>query len=216
MACTNSCSKVVPSCHYGPAMSDSAFHAIRMPASGRDATLDLGRSAVLATLVASPRSAGRGGFSDDIRARPIRSRAASAHSTRRRSVRSAHAHARALALSRCLTDMPARSRRCTTVVLHYARVTLHPRRRRSTRRRRARYAHRRLRRDTDAHRSAHGVPAHALTLTPLPAKGPGRDPSNAARARAYADATAMTTGVRGASESRSPLEARGSTRSTTP
>lgn len=41
-------------CHWGPAMSDSAFHAIGMPGTGTGASLDVGRAAVLDTLAGSP------------------------------------------------------------------------------------------------------------------------------------------------------------------
>ena len=51
-------------CHHGPAMSDSAFHAIAMPGAGTGATLDTGRAAALATLSASPFRR-QGAFSDD-------------------------------------------------------------------------------------------------------------------------------------------------------
>lgn len=51
-------------CHWGPAMSDSAFHAIGMPGFGEGATLDVGRSAVLTTLAGSPFRR-TGTFSDD-------------------------------------------------------------------------------------------------------------------------------------------------------
>lgn len=51
-------------CHFGPSMSNSAFHAIGMPGTGTDATLDVGRSGVLATLTGSPFRR-QGAFSDD-------------------------------------------------------------------------------------------------------------------------------------------------------
>jgi cytochrome c peroxidase len=51
-------------CHWGPAMSDSAFHAIGMPGAGEGATLDVGRAAVLATLAGSAFRR-TGAFSDD-------------------------------------------------------------------------------------------------------------------------------------------------------
>jgi cytochrome c peroxidase len=51
-------------CHYGPAMSDSAFHAIGMPGVGTDATLDVGRAAAFAPLSSSTFRR-QGAFSDD-------------------------------------------------------------------------------------------------------------------------------------------------------
>ena len=51
-------------CHYGPAMSDSAFHAIGMPGLGTDATLDVGRAAAFAPLSSSTFRR-QGAFSDD-------------------------------------------------------------------------------------------------------------------------------------------------------
>ncbi len=51
-------------CHYGPAMSDSAFHAIGMPGLGTDASLDVGRAAAFAPLSSSSFRR-QGAYSDD-------------------------------------------------------------------------------------------------------------------------------------------------------
>lgn len=51
-------------CHYGPSMSDSAFHAIGMPGAATGTTLDVGRAAVLVTLMTTPFRR-QGAYSDD-------------------------------------------------------------------------------------------------------------------------------------------------------
>ena len=51
-------------CHYGPSMSDSAFHAIGMPGSGTGSELDVGRAAVLSMLTTTPFRR-QGAYSDD-------------------------------------------------------------------------------------------------------------------------------------------------------
>lgn len=51
-------------CHYGPALTNSAFHRVGMPGSGTDAMLDVGRAAVLTTLATSAFRR-HGAFSDD-------------------------------------------------------------------------------------------------------------------------------------------------------
>lgn len=50
-------------CHWGPALSDSAFHDVLMPGAGTDAALDVGRSAALDVLRASAFRR-QGAFSD--------------------------------------------------------------------------------------------------------------------------------------------------------